>query len=190
LPLAPAQPIDFPVEGISDGVVRLRLMSKADVPAVVEGCQDPEIQRYTTVPSPYRESDALQWLSESEARRREGLALATIVVDADGGAVLGAIDVRREGGDAGRWSIGYATYPHARGRGVATRALRMLARFGFEHVGARRIEVCVEVANRASQRVAEHAGFRREGLLRSYQVIGGQRRDMLMYSLVPGDLGR
>jgi RimJ/RimL family protein N-acetyltransferase len=46
-------PIEFPVEGLSDGVVRLRLMAEADVGAIVAACQDPEIPRWTRVPEPY-----------------------------------------------------------------------------------------------------------------------------------------
>ena len=61
-------PIEFPVEGLSDGVVRLRLMADADVPAVVEAVQDPEIPRCTTVPSPYGEDEARQWQRAVEHR--------------------------------------------------------------------------------------------------------------------------
>ena len=39
--------IEFPVEGISDGSVRLRLRADADTPAIVAACQDPEIPRWT-----------------------------------------------------------------------------------------------------------------------------------------------
>ena len=53
----------------------------------------------------------------------------------------------------------------------------------------KRIELWIEPSNVASLTVAERAGFTREGLLRSFMEIGGERRDMLMYSLLPGDLG-
>ena len=52
-----------------------------------------------------------------------------------------------------------------------------------------RIELWIEPGNAPSLRVAEAVGFAREGLLRSFMHVGGRRRDMLMYSLLPKDLG-
>ena len=47
--------IEFPVGGISDGEVRLRLRADSDVPALVAACRDPEVQRWTRVPEGYDE---------------------------------------------------------------------------------------------------------------------------------------
>ena len=80
----------------------------------------------------------------------------------------------------GRWAIGYLVYPQARRRGVATRSVRLIAGFAFEELEAERLEIQVEPANPASQRVAEAAGFTREGVLRAYQEIKGTRRDMVV----------
>ena len=52
------RPIECPVEGLSDGGVRLRLIAEADLPVIVAACQDPEIPRWTRVPDPYGESEA------------------------------------------------------------------------------------------------------------------------------------
>ena len=69
------------------------------------------------------------------------------------------------------------------------RGLRLLCRYAFDELDVKRVELWIEPGNGASLRVAEAAGFRREGLLRSFMHIGGRRRDMLMYSLLPNDLG-
>jgi RimJ/RimL family protein N-acetyltransferase len=77
----------------------------------------------------------------------------------------------------------------ARGRGVATRALELMARWVFaadEELGG--LELRADVENRSSQRVAEKAGFVREGVLRSSLALKGERRDVVMYSLVREDL--
>ncbi len=50
-----------------------------------------------------------------------------------------------------------------------------------------RLELYVEPWNDGSWRAAERVGYRREGLLRSWQSVGHQRRDMYMYSLLPSD---
>jgi RimJ/RimL family protein N-acetyltransferase len=181
-------PIRFPQAGLSDGVVRLRLMSEADVPAVVAAVQDPAIPRFTLVPSPYGEPEARRWLRTARAGIDAGTDLPALIVDASDGELLGAVGVHNVDPGTGRCSGGYWVAASARGRGVARRALRLLAGFAFERLAIRRIELWIEPANVASLRVAEAVGFAREGLLRSFMEVGGERRDMLMYSLLPRDL--
>ena len=84
--------------------------------------------------------------------------------------------------------IGYWVKAGARGRGVATRALALLARWAFDELGAARVELRAEPDNVGSQRVAEKAGFTREGVLRSVLDFKGRRRDAVMFSLLPGDI--
>ena len=182
------RPIEFPVEGLSDGVVTVRLVADGDVAAVTAACQDPEIGRYTTVPSPYEERHARQWLTAAEAGMAAGTDIAAVVLDAETGELLGSVGVHGIDPASGRCAAGYWVAAGARGRGVASRALRLLAGYVFGELGLSRIEIWVEPENRASRGVAEAVGFRREGLLRSYMPIKGERRDMLMYSLLPDDL--
>ena len=75
-------------------------------------------------------------------------------------------------------------------RGVATRAVRLLARFGFEAAALVRIEIVAPVGNAASIRVAEKAGASREGILRSRIMLHGVLHDAAMFSLVEEDLWR
>lgn len=86
-------------------------------------------------------------------------------------------------------NLGYWVRSDRAGRGYATEATRLLARYGFGTLHLQRIEIVVEPANQASLRVAEKAGAVREGLLRNR--LGGERgpRDAVMFSLVPSDLG-
>jgi [ribosomal protein S5]-alanine N-acetyltransferase len=90
--------------------------------------------------------------------------------------------------DEGRGEFGYLVAARARRRGVGARALRLLARYAFEEHGLARLEAMVRPGNDASIAVAERVGFRREGLLRSYTVIRGERVDTLMLSMLPGEL--
>jgi RimJ/RimL family protein N-acetyltransferase len=75
----------------------------------------------------------------------------------------------------------------ARGRGAAALAVAALAGWALGELGIPRVELYVEPWNSASIRSAERAGFRREGLLRSWQELDGERKDMLMYSRLPAD---
>jgi RimJ/RimL family protein N-acetyltransferase len=74
-----------------------------------------------------------------------------------------------------------------RGRHAARHALAALTRWAFAALPVPRLELYVEPWNRASMRTAEAAGFRKEGLLRSWQEIGGERKDMFMFSLLPAE---
>ena len=182
-----AVPIEFPVEGLTDGVVRLRLPADQDVPAIAEACQDPAIQRYTTVPEPYGRDEARSHIARAAALAADGVALNVATVDAESGEWLGNAGIRRHATDVGRWSIGYLVAPWARGRGLAERSVRLLCRFGFDELGAERIEITAEPENEPSLRVAERAGFQREGLLHAYLVVKGVRRDAVMFSLLRSD---
>jgi RimJ/RimL family protein N-acetyltransferase len=181
--------IEFPVEGLSDGVVRLRLIADEDIPAIAAAVQDPDIPRYTLVPAPYGENEARLWQRTAAAGRRSGSDLATLIVDEADGTLLGSVGVHNIDAETGRCSAGYWVAAAARGRGIARRGLRLLCRFAFDELGVERIELWIEPENAASLGVAEAVGFHREGLLRSFMQVGGERRDMLMYSLLPEDLG-
>jgi RimJ/RimL family protein N-acetyltransferase len=78
--------------------------------------------------------------------------------------------------------------PAARGRGVATTALRLASRWALRDLGVARVQLATHVENTASQRVAERAGLRREGVLRSWEELRGTRIDLVMFSLVASDL--
>jgi RimJ/RimL family protein N-acetyltransferase len=164
---------------LEDEAVLLRPFEQADVPAIVAACQDPEIPRWTSVPSPYMESDARAWLESTE---EESFA----VVDRSSGELLGSIGVRFL--DDGVAEVGYWIAKKARGRGVATRALVLVAGWVFANDEVGRFQLRADTENVASQRVAEKAGFVREGVMRAALALKGERRDVVMYSLVREDL--
>ncbi|MFS8084914.1 MAG: GNAT family N-acetyltransferase, partial [Acidobacteriota bacterium] len=83
---------------------------------------------------------------------------------------------------------GYWVRTSAAGRGIATGAARLMARFSFEQVGLHRVEIVAAVPNIASQRVAEKVGAVREGVLRNRLLIGKESQDAVLFSLIPEDL--
>lgn len=175
-----------PAPPLTDGVVVVRALSDTDVPAIVAACQDPEIPRYTEVPEPYGELEARTFLAQLPARAASGeqLSLAVAEPDGRGGALLGTIGVARIDWVHARGEVGYWLGAPARGRGAARRAVELLAGWAFAEVGLHRLEILVEPSNVASQRVAEAAGFAREGVLRSYRESKGRRRDYVVFGRV------
>jgi RimJ/RimL family protein N-acetyltransferase len=84
-------------------------------------------------------------------------------------------------------NLGYWVRSSCTGRGVASAAARLVARFGLESCGFQRIEILAAIGNKASQRAAEKAGALREAVLRKRLLVGGQPQDAVLYSLVAED---
>ena len=162
----------------------LRPPAKADVPAIVEACQDPELARFIPgFPSPYTARDARRWVA---SRTRDRGSRTFLIVDSDSGSLYGAIELRL--GAVG--SVGYWVVQTARGRGIATQATKLVSRWAVTEGGVERLELTTHPENIPSQRVAEKAGFTREGVLRAHMEFpDGRRRDSVMFSLLPSDLG-
>ena len=167
---------------LREGTILLRPWREEDAPAVCAACQDPEIQHWMPlIPRPYTLDDARAFVSGELALGPHQYA---IEVDRE---VVGSIGMRVNENATGH--VGYWCAREARGRGIVPRALRRLARYAFEDLELGRLELITDPDNMASQRVAEKAGFQREGVLRSHLLHpDGRRRDSVMFSLLPREL--
>jgi len=159
---------------LTDGQVGLRGLARSDVPAIVAACRDPEIPRWTRVPSPYLREDAERFLAiaATEAAAGDGISLAVT-----GGAedrLIGTVGLM-EIHDA-RGEIGYWIAAPARGRGAAARAVRLLCGWAHADLGLTELEILARRDNVPSQRVAEAAGFADTGELRSVARMPPDRR--------------
>jgi [ribosomal protein S5]-alanine N-acetyltransferase len=184
----PDRPVlSYPEPPLTDGVVVLRRWADSDLGCVEEASRDPRIPQGTTVPATFTAAEGLAWIERQWGRADNGEGLSLAIADAGSGEALGAVVLlfRRQPGTV---EIGYWLIERARGRRLASRAVVLLARWALTDAGLARVEALVEPDNTASQRVLESAGFRREGLLRSYLVFEERRADALIYSLLPSDL--
>ena len=128
--------------------------------------------------------------TSSPARRTDlaaGRELALAIVDADD-RVLGALGMSNFDWADMKGEIGYWMAPEARRRGIGARATRLLAEWAVTTLGLERLELLANPRNEASQRLAERAGFTREGVLRKYRRRHGVREDLVMYSLLAEDI--
>jgi RimJ/RimL family protein N-acetyltransferase len=166
-----------------DETLVARLLAERDVPTVAPAFRDPEIGGENGMP-PFDEDTLRAVVRERlpELRAR-GLLVPYVIQDTSDGTLLGAVTVRHFDPMRHALEVGYWLFPHARGRGVATRAVRAVAREAFAS-GLWRLEAHVRVGNEASDRVLERAGFTREGVKRRYLRHGGGRVDATIYSLL------
>ena len=165
----------------------LRPMGAGDVDAVYAACQDPQIQRWTTVPSPYLREHAEQFACDYAPKAwAAGDAALFGVTDIGNGELLASVGLHFDRGrDAGVAEIGYWAAAGARGRGVTTEAVAAVCAWGFATCGVQRLEWYAEVGNAASRRVAEKVGFSIEGTLRQYLLRpDGVRVDAWVGSLL------
>ena len=175
-----------PVE-ITAGRLHLRPWQTGDETVLLEACADPEVQRWTSVPTPCLAEHARERVMETAPRGwAERTALSWAVCDSTTGEVLADL-VLRPAGDPDVWDVGFWCRPSARGRGVVPDALGVACRWAFAELGAQRIEWRAEVGNVASRRVAEKAGFTVEGILRRGMVHRGGHVDGWLGARLPDD---
>ncbi|MGW3845669.1 GNAT family N-acetyltransferase [Streptomyces fagopyri] len=175
-------PLDVP-ELAADGGVWLRPWALSDLDLVREASEDDYIPLITTVPSPFSDSAGVAFVERQWGRATGRTGYPFVIVDSDGRPV-GTVGLWLRDVGQGRASLGYWVVKSARGRGTAATALRTVAHWALHTLRIPRLELCVEPWNAASARTAERVGFQREGLLRGWQQIGSERRDMVMYALL------
>jgi len=179
------------VPDLRDGDLRLRLPAERDIPRITAVCQDAEVQRWTRVPSPYREEDARAFVRLAAEALEEGRG-AHLVVVKDDEVVLAAtglgIDRRDLSGQVGYWVA-----PEARRQGIAVRSTRQLLRWAFEELSLAYVELITAAENPGSNAVARALGFTLEGVAAEAMLLRGddgtQRRgDVHRYGIRPREL--
>jgi RimJ/RimL family protein N-acetyltransferase len=166
--------------------VRLELLSSSHLEGMAALVQDADVQRFTRIASPPPPDFARIWLDAYETGRKSATKEAFAVIDADGAFVGVAVAPKIEP-NARTAELGYTVMPAARGRGVASEALRLLTAWAFDELDLMRLELLISVENEASKRVASRCGYVREGVLRSLYVKPGVREDTELWSRLATD---
>lgn len=157
---------------LTAGTLTLRPWAPEDA-AVLPGLyRDEALRRWAGAPV-HDGTSAARWVAEQRRGWETGERLAFAVEEthpAAGGdsRPAGHVVLKRTGAGPGAAEVGYWTAAHARGRGVAPRAVTALAGWAFTafaHEGLARLDLLHQVDNTASCRVAEKCGFALSGLL-------------------------
>jgi RimJ/RimL family protein N-acetyltransferase len=171
-----------------DGTIRIRRYRPDHIPLLFEAARESVSEMFTRWmpwchPHYTREESSAFVLSCEEAWRT-GEEYGFAILDYASGAFLGGVGLNQLSREHGFANLGYWVRSSEMGRGVAVAATLLAARFGLEDLGLNRIEIVIAVDNKRSQRVAEKAQAKREGILRSRLLIGDQLHDAIMYSLI------
>jgi [ribosomal protein S5]-alanine N-acetyltransferase len=175
----------FPRSLLSDGEVAIRPWHRREAAVLARMVADPGVVRFTYFERGFTESDARRWIAANRTHWDGGLARLAVVdaaTDRPVGVIGMEVDWRRQSAELFYWLAA-----RDRGHGLMTRALRLISDWALDEVGLDRLFLIIEPVNKASRAVARRAGYRREGLLRSYQPFKGGRADFECWSLLPED---
>jgi RimJ/RimL family protein N-acetyltransferase len=172
----------------------LRPLEPSDADAVLAACQDPEIARWTTVPSPYTRSHAVHFVEKISPEGWRNDTLYNFgAFTRESGALVGSMGLVRLGQLAApgyQAELGYWTAKKQRGKGYTAEAGRAVCAWAFEALGVERLEWFAEAGNEGSRAVALRIGFAMEGTVRAKLVQHETRRDAWSGALLPSDWER
>jgi precorrin-6B C5,15-methyltransferase / cobalt-precorrin-6B C5,C15-methyltransferase len=177
----------FPQTSLAAENLILRPFTPADADDVTQACQDIETLPWLPLPRPYTRANAEWFIGTFGPSQRESGAGIVFAIES-AGRLVGAIDLKGVNWAARVAEVGYWVAPWARGRGVAAQATRVLSEWAIRDHGFERVQLFAATGNAASQRVAEKAGFVREGVARNACCMPDGRADMVLFSLIPHDL--
>lgn len=177
-------PADMP--RLSAGPAVLRGFEDRDAEFVRSVADDPLIPLITTVPTSGALSDAIDFINRQRDRLVTGVGYSFAIADADSDEAVGQIGLWLREIAEGRATTGYWIASPFRRRGYLRAALQELTNWALSLREVQRLQLHVEPWNEGSWRAAEACGYEREGLLRSWQAVGDERKDMYVYSVLPG----
>ena len=167
---------------------RLRPWATTDVPALVAAWGDPEMARWMPEETtPFEVEQARAFIDDAATHLSTGRSIALAIADESTDQAVGSVALHAWG--QRHWNIGYWVAPDQRRHGLATEAVTKLSRWAFAaNPSLARLSLYTMPGNEPSQKVAERAGFRREGLLRRWGEVNGEQLDWIMFSLIREDL--
>lgn len=168
----------------------LRELRDTDAAAIAAGAGDRRVAKYLLqVPSPYPVALARRWAIARRAWWDQGRGLTLAVTRRDEpDRLLGTVSLRRHARDR-RAELGYWLAVPAWGHGIATEGVRAIVDYGFRELVLARIYAQVIADNRASMRVLEKLGMRREGVLRQHVKKARRLHDLVLFGLLRADWG-
>jgi ribosomal-protein-serine acetyltransferase len=175
---------------LSDGHLLIRSFRAEDIDPMYEAVRESITEVSPWLPwchPDYRIEDASAFIMSRDDAWRDKGEYGFAVCDVKTGKFLGGVGISQVNQTYKCANLGYWVRSSCTGRGVASSAARLAARFGLEELSLQRIEILVATGNQASQRAALKSGAVREGVLRKRLLINGQQQDAVVYSLVAED---
>lgn len=179
---------DEPV--IKNEILRLRRVRPSDAGSIFEAVNESIAELSQWMPwcsSDYSLEESKSWCESRDDAWNKGTEYDFVIIDSLNNLPLGVCGLNHINAEERFANLGYWVRTSRTRQGIATAAVPMIAKFGFDNLNLHRMEIVVAVGNLPSKRVAEKAGALREGLLRQRLFVHGQILDAFMFSFVPVD---
>ncbi len=124
------------------------------------------------------------FLDDQKQKPRVNFDLAVILRDGKKPRLIGGVGLKFADWERRTGDLGYALHPDYWNQGYAAEAAQALMEAGFRELGLQRIYATCDQRNKASARVMERLGMRREGALRQSRYIQGSWRDEYLYAIL------
>lgn len=163
----------------------LRPFQLSDAKEVQRQAGHPDIAATTaTVPHPYLDGMAEQWISGHAAVFAAGTGTEWAITFADSGKLVGCISLMGISKQHQRAEIGYWVGKEFWGQGICTEATKAVIKYAFEELKLNKITCRHMHTNPASGKVMLNAGMQQEGVLRQEHFKNGVFYDMVVYGLL------
>ena len=162
----------------------LRKMTPNDAEAVFAYASDPEVTRYVSWETHRSIEDSRTFLDFATSKYESGGEPEWGIVYKGDHRFVGTCGIVSWEPYHARAELGYALSRDYWGRGLMAEAVGAMISFGFERMNLNRMEARCIAENVASARVMEKAGMLYEGMLRQRELIKGEHRDIMIYSIL------
>jgi ribosomal-protein-serine acetyltransferase len=176
---------------LTDGNVLLRPYRMNDVDKLFRAVRESIKEMSVWLPfahENYSIKESKDWIKKRPKEWKKGITYDFAIFDTQSGDLIGGCGLNEIHESNRRANLGYWVRTSCTGKGIAVVATRLLAKWGFEVLKLKRIEIYVAVGNQRSLRVAEKVGAKREGILRSRINVRDVMHDAVMHSLIPGEV--
>lgn len=176
---------------LTDDCILIRRFQYQDIDPLYDAVRDSieEVSPWLPWCHPaYAKRETIEWITFQMDAWENGKEYSFGVFDKAtekliGGCGLNQLDMKNKLANLGYWvRTGYT------GMGVASRAARLTASFGFDQLKLNRLEILMAIENTASKKVAEKTGAHFEGVLRNRIVLNNVSYNAYLYSLIRSDL--
>ena len=165
----------------------LRPLGDGDLDEIVVATTDPLTEKWLPLPRPYLIEHARGFVHDIAPAAQESGSGLIRAIECEG-KLAGVVDFKSTDWNNKETEIGYWTHPAFRGRGIMVEAVTAMTRYALTEAGLERVVVRTATGNTASARVAEKAGFTREGVARNAGYIHDGRVDLVIFPLIKSEL--
>ncbi|PPD57867.1 GNAT family N-acetyltransferase [Dehalogenimonas etheniformans] len=176
---------------LTDGLITLRPLRMSDALEVMLAVQETMDSLRLWMPwahPAYSIAESEGWIKNALKSRPEGTAYEFAITDARDGAFIGGCGLNHINTIDKVANLGYWVRSSRQRHGAASRAAKLLIKFGIDELKFNRIEILAAVENTASRRTAEKAGAVREAIMRHRLLLPDKVHDSFLFSIIPADI--